>query len=240
VAAPTIAIHPPPELERLKQAVGQLSTYDWVVFTSANGVLQAFSQLSAQNLDARAFGRAKLAAIGPKTAASLSQYGLRADHVATSYVGEVLAEGLVAHSPKRVLLLRALEARDTLPTLLRRAGVAVDVVSAYATAPVAEPERARLVRTLQSQRVDAVLFTASSTVTSLLDLLGPAAAEFLENVVIASIGPVTSETARKQGLRVDVTAEQYTVDGLLDALELYYAIAAPAEEGPAGLPFGNR
>jgi len=241
IVTPAIAIHPPPEPERLKQAAGQLPKYDWVVFTSANGVLQLFSELSGQNLDARAFGHAKLAAIGPKTAAALSQRGLRADHVATAYVGEVLAEGLLAHSPKRVLLLRALEARDTLPDLLRGAGVNVDVVPAYQTTPVSEAEGARLVASLQSQQVDAVLFTASSTVTSLLDVLGQVTTEVLAKVVVASIGPVTSETARRRGLRVDVTAEQYTVDGLLDALERYYTVTASADrEGPPGLPAENR
>lgn len=231
VIAPAISIHPPPEPQRLDQAARQLASYDWVLFTSANGVSQLFSRLSALQLDARAFGPAKIAAIGPKTAAELEAHGVRADRVAATFVGESLARALLAEPlPERVLLLRALRARDALPDMLRQAGVTVDVVPAYTTAPATEAEAQQLERSMRLGQVDAVLFTASSTVTALLDVLGPGAKEALRTVRVASIGPVTTEAARERGLRVDVMAAEYTIDGLLDALEQHYA------ELPPGFP----
>ncbi len=229
VVVPTIEIHPPADRAPLDGALGELRAgrYAWVAFTSANGVERTWDALVAAGADARAFGTARLAAIGPATARALEQRGLRADVVAKEFRGEGLAEAMLAAMPagsapgaaRRVLLARAAQARDVLPDMLRAAGCVVDVVAAYETRPPAPETAAVLARELEQGRVDAIVFTSSSTVQNLCDLLGPAAARLLVRPRVASIGPVTTATAVERGLRVDVTAAEYTVPGLVRALE---------------------
>jgi uroporphyrinogen III methyltransferase / synthase len=195
--------------------------YHWVAFTSANGVDFTWAALTAAGGDARAFGGVRLAAIGPATARALERRGLRADVVATEFRGEALAEAMlssfVAGAP-RVLVARAARARDVLPDTLRAAGCEVDVVAAYETRPPPPEPIARLARDLADGRIDIVTFTSSSTVENLCDLLGPRAVELLARPRIASIGPITTATASGRGLRVDLTAREYTVPGLVEAL----------------------
>lgn len=222
VTAPAIAIDDPPDVAAFEAALGKLGAYDWVLFTSANGVERAFAGLTRGARDARAFGAARVGAIGPKTAEALRRHGIRADLVADEFVGEDLARAVLEQGARRVLLLRALKAREALPEALRAAGVDVDVVAAYQT--VASPDAAsgRLRALIERREVDVVLFTSSSTVEQLCGALGDAAAQLLAGVTVASIGPITSQTALERGLRVDVTARTYTVAGVLDALEEYY------------------
>ena len=229
IVCPAIVIEPPPDPKALSRAAADLGGYQWVVFTSANGVQRLFASLDAQGLDARAFGKARVAAIGPQTASALATRGLRADCVAKEFVGEALGEAMrQAGRLGRVLLVRALEARDALPDMLRRAGATVDVVPAYQTRPARGPEAAALARVFEAGHADIVLLTATSTVTSLLEALGARAAELLAKPLLASIGPVTTRAAEQRGLTVHVTAERYTVEGLLDALEHYYGVGDPA------------
>lgn len=224
VLSPAIAIHPAPDVERLRRAAREVGSYDWVLFTSSNGVERFFDVLDELELDGRAFSAARIAVIGPKTAAALRARGLRADVMAPEYVAESLVETLLdtrAERPLgRVLLARARVARDVLPERLRAAGAEVDVVAAYETHPVTGPEAARLAE-LARDAVDVVLLTSSSMVSSLVAALGAEAARLPERVTVVCIGPVTAQTARDLGLRVDVTAERYTVDGALDALEVW-------------------
>jgi uroporphyrinogen III methyltransferase / synthase len=222
VVFPVIEIVEPPEPDALEAAVRGLSRYDWVLFTSANGVTRTFAVLDRCGLDARAFGAARIGVIGPKTAEALGARGLRADVVAREFTGEGLAEAVATAKPGRVLLLRARVARDALPEMLRQRGANVDIAAAYETRPVAPARAAELARRLEEGTVDVVLFTSSSTVSSVVELLGPRAAEYLARVTVASIGPVTSETARQLGIAVDVTASTYTVEGVLDALERHF------------------
>ncbi|HEX5099167.1 MAG TPA: uroporphyrinogen-III C-methyltransferase [Polyangiaceae bacterium] len=219
---PLIAITAPPDPAPLTQALAALSSYDWVLFTSENGVVWAFDALRASGRDARAFGAARIGVIGPRTGTALERYGLVADLVAEEHVGEGLARDILSRgTPRRVLVLRALSARDALPNTLREAGATVDVVAAYETKPV--PEAApKLRELLETRALDAVLLTSSSTAESLVERLGARAVELLSGLTIASIGPVTTKTAEGLGLRVAVTASTYTVDGLLDALERHY------------------
>jgi uroporphyrinogen III methyltransferase / synthase len=220
VIFPVIEICAPPDAAPLRHAAESLASYDWVLFTSANGIDRFFATLVELGRDARAFGAARLGVIGPKTAAALEQYGLRADLVADEFIGEDLARAVLERGPaRRALLPRALVARDALPDALRNAGVSVDVVAAYETRPVA-PERARaLVERFERGEIDVVLFTSSSTVDALVDALGARAVELLAQTTVASIGPVTTRAAGRHGVRVDVTADVYTIDGVLDALE---------------------
>jgi uroporphyrinogen III methyltransferase/synthase len=221
---PAIEIRDPADPVPLRRAIAELSSFDWVLFTSANGVTRFTRALSAAGLDARAFARAKIGAIGPKTATALESFGLRADALAEEFIGEGLARAVLAEGvPKRVLLARAQVARDALPDLLREAGALVEVVPVYETvaADTGEALRAHFERA----EIDVALFTSSSTVNAVVDTLGPQAAELLSRVTVASIGPITSQTLRERGVRADVVATIFTVDGLLDALEKHFSSA---------------
>lgn len=222
IVLPLIEIAPPPEPEALARALANARDYDWVLFTSENGVERCFEVLAGLGLDARVFGQSRLGVIGPKTGEALRAHGLVPDVVASEHVGEGLAREVLARGvPRKVLLARALVARDALPDALRAAGASVDVVAAYETKPSADAA-ARLLELFEAGGVDAVLLTSSSTVETLVTALGQRARELCAKVTLASIGPVTTETALRLGLRVDVSAESYTVNGLLDALERHY------------------
>lgn len=218
---PAIEIREPADRAPLDAAIAALRSYDWVLFTSANGVTRFTKALTSAGFDARAFGNAKLGAIGPKTATALQSFGLRADAIADEFIGEGLARAVLAHgAPKRVLLARALIARDALPDLLRQAGARVDVVPVYETVTADSGEALRTY--FEQGELDVALFTSSSTVNAVVDTLGPHASELLAKVTVASIGPITSKTLADRGIRTDVVAKTFTVDGLLDALEIHF------------------
>jgi uroporphyrinogen III methyltransferase/synthase len=166
-----------------------------VLFTSANGVERFFAALERLGSDARAFGATKIGVIGPRTAAALADKGLRPDLVADEHIGEGLASAIAERGgARRVLIPRARQAREALPEILRNAGAVVDVVPAYETRRVSPERAAELVRLFEQRAIDVALFTSSSTVSSLSALLGSRARELLSNVIVASIGPITSET----------------------------------------------
>jgi uroporphyrinogen III methyltransferase/synthase len=229
IELPAIALFPPPDPARVAAAVRELDRFDVVAFTSENGVLALFHELDAQEKDARAFGRARLAAIGSGTAQALRARGVRADIVPTSFVGEALADAILADAPiaarlaagegARVLVPRALVAREVLGERLTARGCTVDIVPVYETRPASVERRDELVGRLENRGVDIVMLTSSSTADSLCDLLGDRAAELLSGVVVASIGPITSAAAVKRGLTVAVTATVSTTPGLVHALE---------------------
>jgi uroporphyrinogen III methyltransferase / synthase len=225
VTFPLIELGEPPDPERLSHAARSLGAYDWVLLTSANGVERLFRALSSLALDARAFGTAKVGVIGPKTAARLAGYGIRADLTAEEFVGEGLARDLIARAggARRVLIVRALEARDALPDALRAGGFDVEVVAAYQTHAVGAQRRSELVSTFERGEIDVVLLTSSSIARSLLDALGERRNELLASVTLASIGPITTATLEEHGAKPDVAAEVYTVNGVLDALERHFA-----------------
>jgi uroporphyrinogen III methyltransferase/synthase len=235
VVVPSIAIGPPPDPAAFETALAALGSYDVVAFTSANGVDRVMDALARSRRDARAFGRALIAAIGPGTESALTKRGLVADVVAKEFRGEGLADSIIEAlhrrasllTKARVIILRALVARDALPDALRAAGVDVDVVATYETHAAPREAIETLAKGLEERNIDAVTFTSSSTVTELCRALGPNAVELLAHTVIAVIGPITAETARELGLRVDVAAEPYTVTGLLDALERHFVAARP-------------
>lgn len=217
VELPAIRIVPPEDFSALDGAVERLDHYDWVIFTSINGVDSFFDRVATLEKDARAFGRSRIAAIGTATADRLSEHGLRADFVPERFVAEEVMAGLVERgiAGKHVLLPRAELARDVLPDGLRAAGANVDVVVAYRTLP-AEPSPEAL-RRVEAGEVDIVTFASSSTVRNLVSLLG-GRTELLERSFIACIGPITARTAADLGLRVDLVAQEYSVPGLVGAL----------------------
>jgi uroporphyrinogen III methyltransferase / synthase len=224
VLIPLIEIEPPADPAPLRACVTQLSSYDWVILTSANGTEQLMQSITAGGRDARALGRARIAVIGPGTARPLSQWGIVPDLVAKEHVAEGLARELLASGQAHsALLVRAQEARDVLPVSLREAGLAVTVVPAYATRKLGAHQSSQIRGLLQAGGIDAALLTSSSMADALVTALGSNAAEELSRTCVASIGPITTSTLEKAGVRVDVTAEVYTVEGLLDSLEQLFA-----------------
>jgi uroporphyrinogen III methyltransferase / synthase len=207
---PTIAV------ETIDVALPTLSDYGWLVLTSANGVDAFFDRgLAAQGLDTRALAGLKVAVIGPATERAVSARGVRADLVPERSVAESLLDAFPEPGSKgeRVLLARAEQGRDVLPNGLAARGYTVDVLAVYRTAP-AEPDRDTVAR-VRDGRVDAITFTSSSTVDNLCDLLVTIPEP---QPTVVSIGPVTSETARARGFRVDAEADPHTIDGLVEAL----------------------
>ncbi len=218
---PTIEIKPPGDFGPLDDAIRGLDSFDWIVFTSANGVAAFLERLRCHHgLDLRAVPRtAKLAAIGPATAEALKRAGLNVDAVPKEYRAEALLEE-VAGEPlagRRVLIPRAKVAREVLPDKLREAGAEVVVASAYESVPSGEGGE-RLRGLLRSGEVDCVTFTASSTVENFVRAFGEEAAGLLAKTRVACIGPITADTARKRDIRVDAEAAEYTIPGLVEAV----------------------
>jgi uroporphyrinogen III methyltransferase / synthase len=218
VLAPVIQFVPPEDPAAAEQAVARASRYAWVVFTSANGVHAFFETLKARREDARTFGEAKIAAIGIKTSQTLLNYRVYADLVPQTYVAEDLADALITATKPgdKILIYRAEEARDVLPVRLREAGRDADVIAAYKTVFSDDPEFAAKVAAC-----DILTFTSASTVRGFVhNLHGPAAAAHAaQGKVVACIGPITADEARKSGLDVTVTADEFTANGLLAALQ---------------------
>lgn len=220
---PLIEIEPIADNTALAKCLPHLNEYEWVIFTSANGVEQLRQAIAAAGLDARAFGRAKIAVIGPGTAKPFEKWGITPDLVAEEHVAEGLASQILAVGPaKSALLIRALEARDVLPSFLRAAGLDVTIVAAYRTRKLADETRHQLKHQLQAKLIDAVLLTSSSMADALVKALAPDAPTLLSNVCVASIGPITTQTLLKAGIEASLTASTYTVEGLLDALESHF------------------
>ncbi|MBI4700083.1 MAG: uroporphyrinogen-III synthase [Deltaproteobacteria bacterium] len=238
VPFPTIALRAPPDPGRVERAVRELGGYDLVVLTSKNGVDWLWREIERHGHDARAFGRALVAAIGPATAAALERHGVQAGIVAAEFVAEQLARDILDKLGERArgaraLLARALVAREVLPQTLRQAGIAVDVVPVYQTVMASKERAAELRAMFEQGSIDAVLLTASSTAEGLCALLGEDAPQLLAATIVASIGPVTTATAERLGVRVDLTGARHTIEGLIQALE-EHVVASRREPAPAG------
>jgi uroporphyrinogen III methyltransferase/synthase len=225
---PVIRIVPVADPALIDAALRALSTYTWVVVTSANTAPILAARLDALNLDARAFGTARIAAIGPATADALRAHlGLKADFVP----GEAVAESVLAEWPdrdlhgKRILIPRALEARETLPEGLRALGATVDVVTAYETTMDAEAT-AEFRAQLDNGELDALTFTASSTVHNFARALTAESGSELRDqigaIAVAAIGPITADALRSYGVTPDIVAEEHTIPGLVTALETHF------------------
>jgi len=223
VEFPAIQIEPPESWKPLDAAIARLREYQWVIFTSANGVRFFWDRLQRVGRDVRDLFGIAVCAIGPATAAALLDRGIRADLVPAEFKAEGLLEAIGDERVQgaRILLARAAEAREVLPEELMRRGAIVDVVPAYRTVRnTANAEELRGL--LRDGRVHAVTFTSSSTVRYFLDLVGDEAAELLRGVVVASIGPITAETAARHGIASDIVPDSYTIPALVDALVRYF------------------
>jgi uroporphyrinogen III methyltransferase/synthase len=217
---PTMSIKPLTQTNEFLQALAAISGYDWLIFTSPNGVTIFFQALRELDKDARVFGPAKIAAIGEQTAARLTGFGIKADFVPGEFTSEELALQLAAFTnlrDKKVLLLRSELASDDIVELLHDAGAAVSSVSIY-TAVKTEGKTGWLLEKIQNHQVHWLTFASPSSAKIFFEQI-PAAVVNSGNVQVASIGPVTTEQLRQLGVKVDITAAKHTIDGLLDAME---------------------
>ncbi|MDQ3199721.1 MAG: uroporphyrinogen-III C-methyltransferase [Verrucomicrobiota bacterium] len=218
---PTIRIEPPSDLRAFAELVQDAHSYDWIVFTSPNGVTAFFEMFYKLYDDARDIGGTRIAAIGPATAQRLRDFHLKVDLQPEKFVAEALARKFKEVGDienLRILIARAEEARDLLPKELGTLGAIVDVACAYRT--IAETtDRTEAKSRLVSEGADMITFTSSSTVENFLALGLPWPA----GMEVASIGPITSRTARDRGLTIGVEAKQYDIPGLVEAIRRHFS-----------------
>ncbi len=214
IAVPTIEIREAADPRPLDEAIARLDSYDWLIFTSANGVRHFIDRLDRSRFDLRSL-KAKICAIGPATRAAVEALHLKVDKMPEEYVAESLVKAFASEDLnwRRVLLPRAAVARDVVPLELKRLGAHVDVVEAYRT--VIPENAAERIREGLARKPDWITFTSSSTVSNFVEIAGKDA---LAGVRIASIGPITSNTLRESELKVDAEANPHTTAGLVEAI----------------------
>ena len=221
---PTIGIIPPESWADVDHCVNQLISYDWIIFTSPNGVKFFLERLLALGRDVRDLKGPKVCAIGPKTAESLGALKIRVDFVPQEYRAEAIFEGLKRENlkGKRILIPRAKVARDVLPEELRKAGAAVDVVEVYQTVLPRENKN-EIRKLLKKGALSAITFTSSSTVSNFVEIIGKKEArELTAAITVASIGPITAEKARSLGIKTAVMPKEYTIPALVEALAEHF------------------
>ena len=224
IAFPTIEIRDPSSWESLDRAIRAIESYQWLVFTSANGVQKFFSRYQQLERDVRDLKGIQIAAIGSATERTLGERGLKVQILPDEFKAEGLLQSLRGKVLKgsRILIPRAKIARDVLPIELQKQGAQVDVVEAYETASPYEG-RERLELLLEERPLDMIVFTSSSTVTNLAEMARPGILrDTLKNTAVAAIGPITKQAAEGQGLEVQVQPSQYTIPALVDAIVSFY------------------
>jgi uroporphyrinogen-III synthase len=244
IGFPVISIAPLKDTSLLDEAIARLDAYDWVIFTSVNGV-QAFAErLAALDVNVERLwhpgGTRKLGAIGPATRSAIEKLGCEVAFMPDTYVAEAILDQIGDLAGQRVLLPRADIAREALASGLRQKGAVVDEVAAYHTVPPRTEDGATttaLLDLLKAGSVDAITFTSSSTVRHTVDGLAAAAQDeatavrLLGQTALACIGPITATTLEEYGLLATVVAKEYTVNGLVDALVQLFTPPA----GPSGI-----
>jgi len=224
IVFPTIEIVPPLRWDRVDQAIARLKAYDWVIFTSANGVHYFWQRLKERGNHFRVPSSLKVCAIGPATANQLREKGVRVDYIPREYIAEAILDGFekMTLQGSQILLARARIARDVLPRGLRKMGAEVDVVEVYRTVKPKGGAR-RLRQLLADEKIDLITFTSSSTVNHFVELLKKEDLKSaLKGIVIACIGPVTTRTAKAWGMRVQIQPEAYTIPALTRAIAEYF------------------
>jgi uroporphyrinogen III methyltransferase/synthase len=219
---PTIKIVPPPDWCELDAAIKKLEDYDWLIFTSANGVTFFFERLFAKANDIRDLKGVKICCIGPATAQQVECKGIRVDLVPDKFISEGILKSFsgINLKGKKILIARAAKARDILPEGLKKFGAKVDVVTAYETVSSGKKKK-ELLTLFKENQVDVITFTSSSTVNNFVNIMG-SNFKLPKGVKIAFIGPVTAATAKKAGFPVDIRQEKYTMEGLVEALLHYF------------------
>lgn len=218
IAFPTIAIEPPSDWSGLDAALAELESYQWIIFTSANGVQFFFERLRQRGKDIRDLKGVKICCIGPATVRQLEARGIGVDLVPEEFIAEGIVKSFAALNiqGQRILIPRAAKARDLLPEGLKKMGAEVVVAMAYRTVNSGR-RKEELAQRLAAGDVDVLTFTSSSTVTNFVDIMGK---DFVlpPSVRVACIGPVTAGTAAKAGFKIDILQHEYTMEGLVRAL----------------------
>ena len=221
---PTIQIVPPEAWEGLDRAIGSLSSYEWILFTSVNGVKYFFERLTRADKDARSLGGIKIGVIGPKTQGALRIKGINPDLMPDTYWNEGLAKELKGYPMhgKKVLIPRPKIASDDLSKRLQGLGAVVDEVEAYLTR---KPEYGQntLKKVFQDGRIDLITFTSPSTVGNFVEICRDNDIE-ISGIAVACIGPVTAQRATEESLDVAIVPDEYTIDSLAEAIVKYYKL----------------
>jgi uroporphyrinogen III methyltransferase/synthase len=227
---PTIEIAPPEKWDELDRAIDTIESYDWLIFTSSNGVKYFFGRLFEKGRDIRELKGLKICAIGDKTAASIGKFGIRVDLIPESFNAEGLVEAFIKEVKSesavnaseglkgtRFLLPRAEVAREIFPDKVRELGGLIDVPVAYrAVKPDMHGKRLR--RFLKEGRITIATFTSAATFNNFREILKEEADELLESVAIAVIGPVTARAVEKAGLKVQIMPKESTVEAMADEI----------------------
>lgn len=224
---PTIEIVPPDSWEPLDKAIDNLYTYDWIIFTSANGVRSFVGRLHERGKGVDELKGIRFCAIGPRTAGEMTGSNLEVHLVPSEYRAEAIVESLKKERlvGKRILLARAQRAREILPRELKSQGAQVDVVPVYQTLR-GKGDTAQFVRLLEERRIDAIAFTSPSTVSNFLEIFCSNKDELmrgLAHVAIAVIGPITRKRAIELGLPVHISPDEYTIPALTQAMAEYFS-----------------
>jgi uroporphyrinogen III methyltransferase/synthase len=235
VEVPTIQIVAPGSWAPLDRALAAVHTYDWLIFTSVNGVQAFFARFDAQGRQRTDLRGLNMCAIGPVTADELRARGVEVHVMPSEYRAEAVVESLSRFplQGKRLLIPRAAVARDVLPRALAACGAHVDVVEAYRTVLPSNGLTPDTWQLIARGAIDVITFTSSSTVTNFVTLIGEAnLPQLRRGAVIACIGPITAETARSYGLTPTIISDEYTIPALARAIAAYFQRIS--EERPEG------
>ncbi|MDR2892105.1 MAG: uroporphyrinogen-III C-methyltransferase [Deltaproteobacteria bacterium] len=216
---PSIDIRPLDDYSDVRKVLGYIGCYDWLAFTSVNGVKFFWDQLCALGLDSRALAACKIAAIGPATVQALKAKGIKADFIPERFVAESAVKGLcsLGVKGKRILIPRASEGRDVLPDQLRQAGADVEVLPMYNTVPN-DAHKDEVLEMLEAGAIQCITFASSSTVDNFLRLIPAATLRQHPEVRYACIGPVTAKTLDRHGIVCDYQPTEYTIPALVNIL----------------------
>ncbi len=223
VQFPTIEIKPVTNFTETDKEIANMSNYDWVIFTSINGVEHFYNRLHAVKKDSRIFNSCKIAAIGPATAKGLEDRGIIADFVPTAYMAEGIVEGLQEHGikGKKVLIIRAKEARELLPVELEKNGAEVKILTIYETI-ASQNNKAELEALLSEDKIDCVSFGSSSTVKNFFAQIPVESVKNLQRLKFASIGDITSNTLSEFGFKADIQPTNFTIPELVQSIKQFY------------------
>jgi len=221
---PTIEIVPPLDWGGVDCAIDQLESYDWIIFTSANGVDFFWQRMMEQGKNLNLPSSLKVCAIGPATANRLKKKRAPVHYIPKEFIAESILKGFekMAIKEKQILLARAKKARDILPKGLKKMGAEVDVVAVYRTIRPRGGSK-KLKKLLAEGKINVIAFTSSSTVNHFAELLKKEEPKkLLRRIAVACIGPVTARTAKEWGLKVKIQPRQFTIPGLTRAIAEFY------------------
>jgi uroporphyrinogen III methyltransferase / synthase len=222
---PTIKIVPPKSFKELDRAIDNIADYDWVIFTSVNGVKYFLLRLAEKGKDIRELKGIRIGSIGPATAGELKSLGIIVDLIPEEYQAESLVDYFrkAKVKDKKILIPRARVAREVLPDRLKEMGATVDVVTAYETV---KPEENvdEIKKLLSEKKIDLITFTSSSTVTNFVEMFHKEEIKkLLKDVTIASIGPITAKQGEKFSLSSHIIPEKFTIESLVESIVKYFS-----------------